>query len=255
MIERVKSCNLCCTKIENFSVSRGNNEIITDVNLHIHCGELTAIIGPNGAGKSTLFKAILGEIPHKGRLLFHDEKETHINHPLIGYVPQQLDFDKTTPASVLDLFAACRSNRPVWLFHTAKFRKRVIDNLKSFGVEYTIDRRLGALSGGEMQRVLLALALDPIPDILLLDEPVSGVDVSGMEVFYHTVSELRKKYDMTIIIISHDLPFVAKYADRIVYINKKVICAGTPQEVFENACFVKDFGRISYQSGKGACSS
>jgi zinc transport system ATP-binding protein len=239
-----RPCGLCCTRIEGFGVVRGNVEILKDVNIHIHCGVLTALIGPNGAGKSTLLKALLGEIRHTGQLKFLDSKGDHTGHPLIGYVPQQLAFDISSPVSVLDLFASCRTWHPVWFAHNKKVRERVLQALNRVQVSYAIDRRLGSLSGGELQRVLLALALDPLPDILLLDEPVSGVDHNGMEMFYNTVSVLRNKYDMTIILVSHDLPLVAKYADRVVMLDRTVECSGTPKEVFSNEKVIRTFGDI-----------
>ncbi|MCX7749319.1 MAG: metal ABC transporter ATP-binding protein [Clostridia bacterium] len=242
---------LCCTKIENFGVTFGKNEILKDVNLHIHCGELTALIGPNGAGKSTLLKAVLGEIKHKGELKFLDAKGVRNGHPLIGYVPQHLSFDITTPTSVLDLFMASRSRLPAWLCNTKKIRQRVTESLEKVKAAHLINRRLGALSGGELQRVLLALALDPIPDLLLLDEPVSGIDQNGMELFYNTVSELRQNYDLSIILVSHDLDLVLKYADRVVLINGTVLCNGSPQQVFKDETLLKTFGMSWYKGHKG----
>ena len=118
-------CGLCCTKIENFGVVIGSMTILENVNIHIHCGELTAIIGPNGAGKSTLLKAILGEVPHTGELKYLDSGGGMSGKPLIGYVPQQPSFDPGTPASVLDLFIAAGSRFPVWLLKSAKLRKKV----------------------------------------------------------------------------------------------------------------------------------
>lgn len=237
-----KPCGLCCTKIEAFGVKRGKTEILKDVNLHIHCGELTAIIGPNGAGKSTLLKALVGEISHSGELKFLDTKGVHTGHPLIGYVPQHLDFDPGTPTSVFDFFQAAKSNIPVWLMGSKKVRKQVLEGLSKVSAEHLIDKRLGSLSGGELQRVLLALALDPVPDLLLLDEPVSGIDQNGLEIFYNLVSQLREKYDLAIILVSHDLPLVYKYADRVVLLNKTVQCVGRPKEVFSNDLVKKTFG-------------
>lgn len=247
------SCGLCCTKIEDFGVTRGGNTILRDVNIHIHCGELTAIIGPNGAGKSTLLKAILGEVRHSGQLRFLDAKGEHTGHPVIGYVPQQLAFDISSPVSVTDLFAACSTTRPVWTSVKGSTCSKVREALQKVQADYAADRRLGELSGGELQRVLLALALDPLPDILLLDEPVSGIDYRGMEMFYNTVSGLREKYDMTIILVSHDLPLVARFADRVVFLNGTVVCSGTPQEVFTNDSAIETFGQISadYRHEKG----
>ncbi len=227
------SCSgLCCTKIENFGVTIGSTKILEDINIHIHCGELTAVIGPNGAGKSTLLKAILGDVKHSGKLSFLDEKGMHTGNPLIGYVPQHLNFDTNAPASVLDLFNACNAKAPAWLFSTKKSKDRVAKSLSIVNAGHLIDKKIGALSGGELQRILLALALDPVPDLLLLDEPVSGIDQKGLELFYNTVSELRSMYDLSIILVSHDLDLVEQYADRVILINGKVLSAGTPAEVF-----------------------
>ena len=235
---------VCCTKIEHFGVKAGALTIFEDVNIHVHCGQLTALIGPNGAGKSTLLKAILGEVEHSGSLHYVDAKDRHTGHPVIGYVPQYLTFDVTAPTSVIDLFMACLSNRPVWLFSSRKIRQRVMDSLRRVKAEHLIDRRLGALSGGELQRILLALALDPIPDLLLLDEPVSGVDQNGLDLFYDIVIDLKASEDMAIILISHDLEQVAKHADQVVLLNKKVLAAGTPEEVFSNDKMKSIFGSI-----------
>lgn len=244
-------CGLCCTKIENFGVTKGSICILENVNIHIHCGELTAIIGPNGAGKSTLLKALLGEVSHTGELKYLDSKGSRSNKPLIGYVPQQLSFDSGTPTSVLDLFIACRSKMPAWIFKPGSVKKRVEEGLAKVKAEYLIGRRLGALSGGELQRVLLALALDPVPNLLLLDEPVSGIDQGGLELFYNTVSELRQNYDLSVILVSHDLELVAKYADRVIMLNRTVISSGTPKQVFSDERAMKSFGVSCFFPGLG----
>lgn len=236
-------CGLCCTKIINLGVTLNREEILRDVNLHIHCGDLTTIIGPNGSGKTTLLKAILGEVPHNGRLEFMDFKNKKTGRPLIGYVPQKLDFDGSSPMTVLDFFGAAHTKIPVWFGHSQKVRQRVKKSLVNVEVEHLIDRRLGALSGGELQRVLLALALDPVPNLLLLDEPVSGIDQNGLQVFYKLVSRLRKDYDLSIILVSHDLNMVKKYADRVVFLKDKTMeCCGTPSEVFSNPQVRETFG-------------
>lgn len=237
-------CGLCCTKIEHFGVNMGSNKILQDVNLHIHCGELTALIGPNGAGKSTLLKAILGEIPHSGVLKYLDAKDQDTILPVVGYVPQHLDLDAGSPISVMDLFAAGNSRLPAFLAHYRKVRIQALESLSRVQAEHLLDRKMGNLSGGELQRVLLALALTPIPDLLLLDEPVSGVDQRGMELFYAMVSDLRHRYDLSIILVSHDLQLMARYADRIVYLNQTVECSGSPAEVFSNPHVIEAFGHI-----------
>lgn len=236
-----ESCGLCCTKLHNFGVAIGKINILHDINLHIRCGELTALVGPNGAGKTTLLKAILGEIGHTGELSFLDAVNCRRN-PVVGYVPQRLEFDPGAPISVLDLFAACLSSRPVCLGQSRRLRERASASLAGVQAAHLLHRRLGDLSGGELQRVLLAMALDPSPDLLLLDEPVSGVDVQGKELFYDLVSNLRRQYDLSIILVSHDWPLVSRYADRIVLLDRTVLCCGTPQEVFADEKLLKTYG-------------
>jgi zinc transport system ATP-binding protein len=230
---------VCCTRIEHFGVTAGRTVILEDVNLHIHCGELTAVIGPNGAGKSTLIKAILGQVRHTGDILFDSESG---QKPVIGYVPQYLSFDMSTPTSVQDLFTACLGRYPAWLGSRAATRRRALAALGRVDCGKLIDRRLGALSGGEMQRVLLALSLEPVPNLLLLDEPVSGVDRAGLERFYRIVSQVRRDYDLTIILVSHDLEMVARFADRVVLLNGRVEMCGAPRSVLTSPRMKELFG-------------
>ena len=243
--ERYNHCKtgLCCTVIENLNIQKGNHEILKNINLHIHCGEVTSLIGPNGAGKSTLLKAIIGENSYQGKLQFTDGENELSRKPTIGYVPQKLDFDSSSPISVLDLFASTQSNRPIYFRFSKKIRKEAIESLKKVNAEDLVDKKIGFLSGGELQRVLLALALQPVPDILLLDEPVSGIDHSGLSMFYKIVSELRENYDLSIILVSHDFDSVYKYSDRVVFLNNKTIeCVGTPKEVFRSESVIETFG-------------
>jgi len=177
-----------------------------------------------------------------------DAKGKRTGHPLIGYVPQYLRFDVSAPTSVMDIFMACLSHKPVWLWPGKSLRGRVERNLQRVRAAHLMDRRLGALSGGELQRVLLALSLDPMPDLLLLDEPVSGVDQNGLELFYEIVAELREKEDMAIILISHDLNMVARHADQVVLMDKGVISVGTPEEVFGDSRTQKIFGMLAGQT-------
>jgi len=237
----LKKCKLCCTEIKNFSVKKGNQVILENVNLHLHCGDLTAVIGPNGAGKSTLLKAILGETHHEGTLSFTDEKDRLARTPTIGYVPQMLDFDRTSPVTVRDLFNVTYSNFPLWLKRSHSSEEIAKEALKKVEATTLLDKKLGRLSGGELQRVMLALAITPMPDILLLDEPVSGVDHRGLKIFYDIVSGMRKKYDLTIIVISHDFEFVKKYADKVVLLDKTIKCVGKPNDVFKSEEFQELF--------------
>lgn len=246
------TCGLCCTQIKNISVKKGREWILRDVNLHIHCGELTALIGVNGAGKSTLLKTLLGEIVHTGEIIYTDTKTNGIKKPVIGYVPQKLDFDLSTPVSVLDLFVSTLSKRPAWLPVSKKMRERVKRSLAAVEAEYVIDRKLGVLSGGEIQRVLLALALEPIPNILLLDEPVSGIDQNGLKLFYETVDKVKKNYDLSIILVSHDFELVAQYADRVVLLDQGTIkCSGKAEEVFTSKEVEELFDVKFYRNREG----
>jgi zinc transport system ATP-binding protein len=239
----VCTSGLCCTRIQNFGVTIGKYEILKDVNLHIHCGELTCLIGPNGAGKSTLLKAILGQVPHTGELVFLDGRDRIWRKPKIGYVPQKLELDTTSPTSVYDLIASALSDKAVWAFHPKELHNTVLKNLERVNAAHLIGRKLGALSGGELQRVLLSLALNPVPDLLLLDEPVSGIDLAGLKLFYKTVSDLRREYHLSIILVSHDLNLVMKYADRVALLNDTTIQAvGTPEEVFRDKKMAEIFG-------------
>ena len=236
------NCGLCKVNIENLSVYDGHKAIIHDVNMEFHCGELTALIGKNGSGKTTLIKALLGERPHSGNISYLDHSDGKIKKLTTGYVPQQLAFDRSTPVSVIDFMAASVSPRPVWLGQKKTLRDSVQKRLDDFSAGHVTDRTLGELSGGELQRVLLATAIEPLPDLLILDEPVSGVDINGLDMFYKKVSELRHKYHMAILLVSHDLSLIKSYADRIVLMDRTVIAQGTPEEVYKTKAFNDIFG-------------
>lgn len=241
-MEKENHCGLHCTKINNISVTIGKQHILENINIHIHCGELTVIIGKNGAGKSTLLKAILGEVKHTGDITFLDMKENKKEKIKIGYVPQSINVERNMPTSVYDMFASYISDKPVWLHKDKKTYKEIKEHLKLFGADTLIDKGIGNLSGGELQRVLLAVATKPIPNLLILDEPVSGIDANGIKDFYEIVNELKKKYDMSIILVSHDLELVKQYADKVILLDKKIIKEGTPENVYNSFEFKKVFG-------------
>jgi len=234
----------CTVKVDKLSVRLGGETVFTGVGFDVHCGELLMIIGPNGAGKTTLLRAILGMCPHEGSVSFIDAETGAIARASIGYVPQRLDFDRLSPVTVQDLFATATARRPSWTGVGRSARERTNHMLEAVGCEQVIDRRLGALSGGELQRVLLALALCPLPRLLLLDEPVSGVDMKGLRAFYELVSELRRRHHLSIVMVSHDFAQVRRYADRVILLDKTVLRVGSPAEVLEGAefqsCFAKE---------------
>jgi zinc transport system ATP-binding protein len=235
-------CAGCCTQLVDFGVRLGGTQVLQHINLHVHCGELTAIIGPNGAGKTTLLRAMLGEIPHTGELRFAPAGAGRtVLVPRVGYVPQRLDFDPASPVSVTDLFAAASASLPVWLGSRAMTRRLARAALDRVGVADLAEARLGHLSCGQLQRVLLALALEPLPDLLLLDEPVSGVDQAGTAVFYEIVGNLRHQFDLSVILISHDLAEVAQHADRLVFLQRTVLADGPPAQVLADPTVRRTF--------------
>lgn len=236
------ACGFHCIKTNNISVTFGKQVILENINLHIHCGKLTAIIGRNGAGKSTLMKAILNEIPHEGDISFVDIKNNKVQDLKVGYVPQSLNIAKNTPTSVYDLFASYISNVPVFLYKKKKLYEEIKERLAVFSASELIDKAVCDLSGGELQRVLLSIAISPVPNLLLLDEPISGVDRNGMELFYSNIDNLKTNYDLAIIMISHDFEFVRKYADNVILLDKTIKLEGTPDEVLNSKEFKEMFG-------------
>ena len=230
----------CCLRVENMSVRIGSDRILKDVNLHVHCGQMVALIGPNGAGKSTFLKAVLGQREYEGVIAF-SEPGQRSKKPRIGYVPQSPAFDPSDPLSVADLFACCMSKRPAFLGLSKAMRETVLECLDRVHGTDLIDKRVGTLSGGELQRVLLALALEPMPNILILDEPLSGVDVEGMETLMDMLDEIRKTYDLSILMTTHDFSMLPRYADQVVLIDHAVLIRGTPEEVLSSDQFHRTF--------------
>ena len=234
----------CCLRVEHLSVQIGSDSILKDINLHIHCGEMVALIGPNGAGKSTFLKTVLGQHDYRGIIAF-SEPGQRSRKPKIGYVPQSPSFDPGDPVSVADLFVCCLSRRPAFLGAGKSMRQRILACLDRVHGTDLIDKRVGTLSGGELQRVLLALALEPLPNILILDEPLSGVDVEGMQSLMDMLDEIRQTYDLSILMTTHDFSMLPRYADQVVLIDHEVVCAGSPADVLDSP----DFRRVFHLKG------
>ena len=235
-------CELCHIDLDRISVRRGGQVLLQDVSMHIHCGQLTVLIGQNGAGKTTLIRALLGQIPHTGVIRHVDGRGLDIPHLRTGYVPQHLQFDREMPLTVRDYMAASMTKRPVWTGVGKKTRAAVDAALEAVEAGDIADRPLGRCSGGELQRVLLALALNPAPDLLVLDEPVSGIDRNGLKLFLETLLDLRRTRHMAILLVSHDLRFVREYADHVILLEKSVLAQGHPEEVFASEEFRTVFG-------------
>lgn len=238
--------NSCCLQMERLSVTVDNgHRLLQDISLHIHCGQMVAIIGPNGAGKSTLFKTILGHQPYSGTLTFH-RAGGQVARLQVGYVPQSPSFDPGDPLTVQDLLLSAISRWPVCLPIPRPLRMQAKTCLSRVEGTSLLHKRVGALSGGELQRVLLAMALEPVPNLLILDEPLSGVDIQGAAALMEMLDQLRRAYDLSILLSTHDFEMLRTYADQVLLLNKCVVRSGQPDEVLSSPEF-----RQVFQLGKG----
>lgn len=235
-----KNCKFCCTKVENLNVSFGKDKIINNVSFHIHCNEITVLIGKNGSGKSTLLRAILNEIPSNGKITFssHHNKSKKLT---IGYVPQNLNMEESS-MSVYDFMRVFLKSTPGFLKKDKASYDEIKEHLKEFDVEHVIDEKMSSLSGGQLQRVLIAVATMPYPELLILDEPLSGIDMAGREKFYKLICKIKDKHDVAILLVSHDFIDVKKYADKVILLNRKILIEGTPDIVFKSDKFKKELG-------------
>jgi len=234
-------CGLCKISVNDVGVKKGKDVLLSSVSFDLFCGQLTALIGVNGAGKTTLLKSILNEIKHDGTVTFESHHGEKIENITIGYVPQHLDFDRSAPVSVEDFMLIGRTNSPVCFKKDKKQLKAIDEALELVGCLELKNKTLGMLSGGEIQRVMLASALYPLPELLILDEPVSGVDLKGSEKFYEVIKNLKKNYHIAIAMVSHDLGIVKEYADNVILINKSVLKSGSAEEVFSSKEFKESF--------------
>ena len=218
----MQPCGLHCIKMQDIGVTIGEQNILQHVNLHIHCGTLAAVIGKNGAGKSTLIRAILGDIPHTGTIEFKNRENGHMQKMRIGYVPQSLNIEKKTPISVYDMIASYQSRYPVFWKKSKKLYEKIEEHLTVFKAEELIDKQVCNLSGGELQRVLLSMAVMDEPNLLLLDEPVSGLDPKVTAERYALLQKLNYEDGITVVMISHDLNAALQYASHILHIGDRV---------------------------------
>lgn len=225
---------------KNVTVERGGVLILENVTASVPRGGCTAIIGPNGAGKTTLLLALLGETSYRGLIgkgLHADGRAARI-----GYVPQRLAFDRGMPITVAEFLLMGVQKKPFWLGIRNDLKRRSRDVLASVRIEYLAERRLGALSGGELQRVLLALALGQEPDLLILDEPATGVDFQGEYIFCELLDRLRMEKGFTQLMVSHDLATVTHHATHVICLNRKVAAEGPPRETLTSANLTAIFG-------------
>jgi zinc transport system ATP-binding protein len=193
-------------EITGLTLRPANEVLLADFSLSVSRGTLHAIVGPNGVGKTTLLEAILGRVPFEGCIVAHWTARGRV-----AYVPQQFHVDRTLPVTVADFLALTRQQRPVCLGVVAATRRRISLLLDRVGLSGFDDRPLSVLSGGELRRVLLAHALDPLPELLILDEPLAGLDEAGARWLDDTLVSL--KGDVTMLMVSHDSDQVRRIAD------------------------------------------
>jgi len=211
---------------EHLGSTIAGKEILTDVNISLHKGEIITLIGPNGAGKTTLVRILLGLMPAtSGKVIRSSDLIT-------GYVPQRVVINDQLPLRVLD-----------FLKLSGSFPQQEIETvLKEVNVDHLMLNPVQKISGGELQRVLLARALLKKPQLLVLDEPAQGVDIIGQQALYKTISAISKTRGCGVLMVSHDLHLVMASTDKVVCLNTHVCCTGHPDDVSEHPEYLKIFG-------------
>jgi len=229
-------------EINDLTIEYPGVKALDNVSFSINQGDFLGIIGPNGAGKSTLFDCMLGILTnYKGTIRFFGEdiRKSRNHLKQIGYVPQKLVFEKNFPATVKEVVRMGLTNHS---------DQDPIDKvLQQVWMHELGDRRIGDLSGGQQQRVFIAKALVNKPKILILDEPVTGVDVQSSEIFYSILRELNEKQKITIIWSSHDMDAVNKLANKVACLNRTLFFHGASKVFFENEDLVKQYSEASMQ--------
>jgi zinc transport system ATP-binding protein len=235
--------------IRDLHVDLGGQTILRGVDADLRRGKITALIGLNGSGKTTLLRALLKEVPCTGAIRFHcghDHNRPTPRH--VGYVPQKLNIDARLPLTVRDLLALALQRRPLFLGISRAVNRQMEEMMAQIWQPATLlDHLVEKLSGGELQRVLLALALQPKPELLLLDEPAAGVDFRHEEKFYELIARLNQETGVTVLLVSHEMNVVSKHAHHVLCLKDgRIQCEGPPQEVVTDEMLAQTFG-----AGKG----
>lgn len=231
-------------EVRNLSVRLGGHLILDQLDMDVFPATIHALLGPNGAGKTTLIRSLIGTLPHSGTIRF-----SFSGPGRIGYVPQLLEFDHSLPISVADFFSIMLQKKPVYLGSSASLRLTILENLQKTDSDHLIDRLIGSLSGGELRRVLLAQALVPTPEILILDEPASNIDEFGTRAFEKTLTELRDKQKITILLVAHDLATMLRIADHVTGINGSLSYTGPASSLQKPEVLKKIFGVQAFEAG------
>ncbi len=226
-------------EIKNCTVSYDDNVVVENVTFDVPRGTVAALIGPNGSGKTTLLKAMLGLVERdRGTVNIFDAPIDEMRDR-IGYVPQRLEFDSNFPITVGEFMDLARHH------HCPK--SRIMEMLNEVGLKPDIaDRQLGRLSGGQLQRVLIAQALLNEPWLLILDEPSTGIDIVGEEAFMNIIRHLKEEHKTTILMVSHELAVVSKLVDNVICLNREMLCYGTPKSALTAETISRVFGEHSH---------
>lgn len=212
-------------ELRDVSLRRQREALLTQVSFHVTCGHIHALVGPNGAGKTTLLTAVLGLTPFDGRIVAHWRRDGRV-----GFVPQTFAVDPSLPITVQDFLALTRQGRPVCFGVSPSTRRHIESLVEEAGLSALTARPLSVLSGGELRRVLLVHALDPLPELLVLDEPAAGLD----EASAHRLEDrllTAKGRGVTVLLVSHDLDQVRRIADRVTVLDRAIVADGVPAEV------------------------
>ena len=221
--------NSALLDIDRLTVRRRRETLLDNVSLKVERGRLHVLVGPNGAGKTTLLSAILGQIGFEGRILV-----SWTGSGATGYVPQAFAVDPTLPVTVEDFLALTRQRRPVCLGIAQSTRVAIAGLLGRVRLSGLERRPLAVLSGGELRRVLLAHALDPEPELLLLDEPTAGLDQAAVRMLEETLLGLTREARTTVLMVSHDLEQVRRIADHVTVLDRQIISDGPVRAVLGN---------------------
>jgi len=208
-------------EVDRLTVRRHREALLDDVTLRVQRGTVHVLMGPNGAGKSTLIAAVLGQLAFEGRIAMN-----WAGTGTIGYVPQTFAVDPTLPVTVADFLALTRQRRPVCLGISRSAGAVIAGLLARVGLSGLEQRPLAALSGGELRRVLLAHAIDPEPELLILDEPTAGLDDTAVAILDDILLAAKRSGNTTVLMVSHDLEQVRRVADRVTVLDRRVVVEG-----------------------------
>ena len=231
-------------EVRDLRVVLGAQTVLDGVTLNVPAGQLVALIGPNGSGKTTLLRALVGlQKTSGGEIKLFGENGFAAALPRIGYVPQRVNLESSFILSVREFLALRLRETRGWFWHSNEHTDACIQSsLAEIGVERLLDRPLAKLSGGQLQRVLIAFSLLRKPELLLLDEPTAGVDLPGEETFYDLIAEIQARHHLTVMLVSHDLSMVYRHASWVYALNRVICCQGPPQQVMNADSLKQAYG-------------